>query len=130
MGAPPVESLLADVVLAAHVSLVLFIVLGFPAILLGGLLRWRWVRGVRLRAMHLAAIAVVAAESVVGVACPLTVWEDLLRGRTTGESFVARVLHRVLFYDLPEWVFTAAYVVLALGALVLWRAVPPRRTTP
>ncbi|MBI5442142.1 MAG: DUF2784 domain-containing protein [Deltaproteobacteria bacterium] len=117
--------LLADAVLFVHLALVLFITLGFPAISLGGFRGWRWVRSFRLRVAHLAAIAVVAAESLVGIACPLTVWEDALRGRGGGESFVARLLHRVLFYDLPEWVFTTAYLTLTLGAVVLWRAVPP-----
>ncbi|MBI5014268.1 MAG: DUF2784 domain-containing protein [Deltaproteobacteria bacterium] len=118
--------LLADGVLCAHLALVLFITLGLPAIPLGGLRGWRWVRSFRFRAAHLAAISVVAAEALAGIACPLTVWEDALRGRGGGDSFVARLLHRVLFYDLPEWVFTTSYAMLAVAALALWRAVPPR----
>jgi hypothetical protein len=122
--------LLADIVLAAHLAFVGFVVFGFVAIPIGGRRGWHWVRGRRFRVAHLAAIAFVAAEALVGIACPLTVWEDALRGRGTGTSFVARLVHRILFYDLPEWVFTVAYAVLALGALILWRAVPPRRKRP
>jgi hypothetical protein len=62
-----------------------------------------------LRYLHLGAIAFVAAEAVLGVACPLTVWEDLLRGgrgkHGGAESFVARWLRALLFYQAPEWVF-------------------------
>lgn len=122
--------LLADIVLAAHLAFVGFVVFGFVAIPIGGRRGWHWVRGRRFRVAHLAAIAFVAAEALVGIACPLTVWEDALRGRGTGTSFVARLVHRILFYDLPEWMFTVAYAALALGALILWRAVPPRRKRP
>lgn len=119
--------LLADAILALHLAFVLFVAAGFVAIPAGAVLRWRWVRSRRLRLAHLGAIALVAVEASLGIACPLTVWEDALRGAAEGESFVARLVHRVLFYDLPEGVFTAAYVGLAAAAALLWRAVPPRR---
>lgn len=118
---------LADLVLLIHLAFVLFVITGFAAIPVGGWRGWRWVRSVRFRAAHLGAIAFVAGEAVVGFACPLSVWEDALRGRTAQASFMARFVHRVLFYDLPEWVFTAAYGVLALAALSLWWLVPVRR---
>jgi hypothetical protein len=117
---------LADFVLAVHFAFVLFVVLGFVLILAGGALGWRWVRNRAFRYLHLAAIAFVAAEALVGVACPLTVWEDALRhGAPEGPGFVARWVRRLLYYDLPEWVFTAAYVAFALAVGVTLRLVPP-----
>jgi hypothetical protein len=41
-------------------------------------------------------------------------------------SFVGRWVARLLYYDLPEWVFAAAYCAFALAVLWVWRAVPPR----
>jgi hypothetical protein len=39
------------------------------------------------RNLHLAAIAFVVAESILGVVCPLTAWEDALRGQRTDAGF-------------------------------------------
>lgn len=64
---------------------------------------------------------------MLGIACPLTVWEDMLRGGAGAESFVGRWVRRLLFYRAPEWVFTAAYLAWALATLATLRLVPPRR---
>ena len=118
-------SWLADLVLIAHFAFVLFVVGGLAMVWLGAAAGWRWVRNFWFRAAHLAAIAFVAAESLAGVWCPLTVWEDALRGRHEERSFVARWIHRVMFYDLPEWLFAAAYVLFALVVAATWRLVRP-----
>lgn len=117
----------ADAVLLAHLAFVLFAVLPFALVPLGARFRWRWVRSRPLRLAHLAAVAFVATEALAGVACPLTVWEDLLRGGKGAVPFVPRIVRALLFYDLPLWVFTALYCVAAAFALLLWRLVPPRK---
>jgi hypothetical protein len=50
-----------------------------------------------------------------------------MRGGARPESFVARWVHRLLFYRAPEWVFTALYLVWTLATLATLRLVPPRR---
>ena len=118
----------ADAVLLVHFAFVLFVTGGLAAIWLGAALHWQWVRNFTFRALHLAAICFVAAEALAGVACPLTLWEDALRGRGSEIGFVARWVRRLLFYELPEWVFTAAYMVFAVVvALTLWLVPPARR---
>lgn len=94
---------------------------------LGAALDWRWVRNPWFRYAHLAAIAFVAAEAVLGYACPLTVWEDLLRGGVRPESFIGRWVYRLLYYRAPEWLFTALYVLWGFATLLTLRLVPPRR---
>jgi len=121
------HAVLADVVLVVHFLFVAFVVGGFAMIWIGAAAGWDWVRNIAFRAAHLAAIAVVAAESLAGVWCPLTVWEDALRGTQGETSFVARWIHRIMFYQAPEWVFTAAYVAFGLAVLATWWLVPPRR---
>ncbi|HKI99496.1 MAG TPA: DUF2784 domain-containing protein [bacterium] len=118
--------LLADVVVLLHLLYVGFVVAGFVAVPLGWALDWGWVRSRTLRRLHLAAIALVALEALVGVVCPLTEWEAWLRGSRVPGTFVGRLVHAVLFYNLPGWVFTAAYVALTVLALALYRLVPPR----
>jgi hypothetical protein len=121
------SQLAADVVLLVHFAFVLFVVGGFAAIWAGALLRWTWVRAFWFRVTHVAAISFVAAESLIGVMCPLTIWEDALRGRGSESGFIARWVHTVLFYNLPEWIFTVLYVGFAALVLVTYWLVPPQR---
>jgi hypothetical protein len=121
------NTLLADLVLLIHFGYVLFVVGGLGSIWLGGALGWRWVRNRRLRALHFAAIALVALEALAGVLCPLTWLEDALRpGAQTGTGFIQRWVHALLFWDYPAWVFTAAYLGFAGVVALTWRLVPPR----
>jgi uncharacterized protein DUF2784 len=119
------EGLLADLVLVVHVLFVVFIVGGLAAVVVGAR-RWPWVRNRAFRIAHLAAIAAVAAEALLGIACPLTVWEDALRGGGPARSFVGRWAARLLYYDLPEWTFAAAYCAFAALVVWAWHRVPPR----
>jgi len=118
--------LIADVVLVIHFAFVAFVVGGFALIWVGHFAGWRWVGNRVFRSVHLAAITFVAIESLIGMVCPLTQWEDTLRGETTERSFVARWLHAILFYDLPEWVFSALYVAFAVLTALTIRLVPTR----
>ena len=118
--------MLADVLLVVHFCVVVFIVGGLVLVWVGAALGWRWIRNPWFRYLHIAAIGFVAAEALLGIACPLTVWEDLLRGGLRSESFVARWVRWLLYYRAPEWVFTGAYVAWALATLLTLRWVPPR----
>lgn len=120
------SQLAADVVLVVHFAFVFFVVGGLAAIWLGAALGWPWVRNLVFRIAHLAAIVFVAAEALIGVMCPLTVWEDALRGRASDKGFIARWIHTMMFYEAPPWVFTVAYVgFAAVVALTFW-LVPAR----
>lgn len=122
------QSLLADLILILHFAFVMFIGGGLALVWTGAGLGWRWVRNFWFRVAHLGAILFVAGEALAGVWCPLTVWEDLLRGGARGEiSFIARWIHRILFYSFPEWVFSVAYLVFALIVAATWWLVRPER---
>jgi hypothetical protein len=128
---PRVYDLLADLLVVCHALLVAFVVFGLIVVLLGRALGWQWVRNFYFRVIHALLICVVAAESVFGVTCPLTTWEDQLRlaaGHTVEpSSFIGRCVHQVLFYDLPEWAFTTAYCLFGAAVLATLIFVPPRR---
>jgi hypothetical protein len=119
--------MLVDIVVSVHLLIILFIVTGLPVVYLGAALRWEWVKSRRWRVLHLSAILFVAAESLLGITCPLTVWEDTLRGRQSAGGFIERWIDRVIFYDAPTWVFTVAYVAFATLVVVAWFVVPPIR---
>lgn len=124
-------SWLADLVLLTHVSFVLFVILTVPLILAGGVLEWEWVRKPRLRILHLVAIAIVTLQSWAGVICPLTTLEMWLRKQeglaTYTGSFIEHWLQKLLYWNLPSWVFVAAYTSFALLIIATWFLVPPRR---
>jgi len=125
------SALLADGVLVLHLGVVIFVVGGLVLVVVGHLAGWRWVDHLGFRIAHLLAIAVVVAESWLGVVCPLTTLEMWLRARgggaTYGGGFVEHWLQTLLYHDAPAWVFVAAYS--AFGALVVasWWLFPPRR---
>ena len=119
--------MLADALLVVHFLIAGFIVGGLVLVWIGALARWPWVRNPWFRYLHLAAIAFVAAEALLGYACPITLWEDLLRGGARPETFVGRWVQRLLYYNAPEWVFTALYSAWAAATLITLRFVPARR---
>lgn len=129
------DALLANVVLVVHFGYVMFTVGGELVILLGACFRWEWVRNLTFRLAHLAAVVFVAIEAIVGVSCPLTVWEYRLRliaGERVGTQipFIPRLIHTIIFYNFPTWVFLVAYIGFAVlvGSTFLFIA-PRRRKT-
>lgn len=121
---------MADLVLLIHLAFVVFVVGGLVAIWVGAARGREWAFSRTFRTLHLVAIAVVVAEAVFGIACPLTAWEDALRGAHQEQGFVARLFRAVLYWNLPGWVFTSLYC--AFGALVAWTwlRIPPRPRLP
>lgn len=123
--------LLADALLVLHVGVVLFAVIGELLFLLGGVRRWRWVRHLGLRVLHLALVGFVAVQSWLGQVCPLTEWEHALRGARAAPlpetGFIQHWLSRLLYLQAPAWVFVAAYTGFAVLVLATWWWVPPRR---
>jgi hypothetical protein len=118
---------MADAILVLHFAVMLFIAPGLVLVWIGAALGWRWVRNAWFRYLHLGAILFVAAEALVGMACPLTLWEDALRGGIRAESFVARWVRWLLYYQIPEATFTLLYVAWLIATLLTLRVVPPKR---
>jgi hypothetical protein len=121
------RSLLADLVLAAHLGFIVFAVCG-------GLLalRVRW-----LPLVHLPCVAWGAFVELTGRVCPLTPLENALR-RGAGEasytgSFIEHYLVPIVYPDALSpgaQLFLAAGLVginVAVYALVLWRRRARRR---
>jgi len=120
--------MLGQAVLAVHVGVIAFNVAGLILIPLGAALRWDWVRGRGWRLLHLASLAVVAAQAALGRACFLTDWQDALTGAGRADPLIVRWVDSAIYWPLPPWVFTAAYLVVFAYVVALWWWVPP--TTP
>jgi hypothetical protein len=122
--------LLADAIVAVHVAYVCYVVFGQLAIWLGLALRWRWIRNPWFRWTHLVMMTIVGLEAALNLECPLTRWEKGLRELAgqpvSGESFVGRLLHNLIFVDWPLWVVNCLHVAFALLVLGTFVLAPPR----
>ncbi|MDB5890553.1 MAG: hypothetical protein JWP47_1384 [Polaromonas sp.] len=126
-----VDQLLADLVLALHVGVVVFVVGGLAFIVTGHFRGWRLADALWFRLAHLGCIATVVAQAWWGAVCPLTVLEMWLRERaghsTYAGSFIQHWFQRLLYHDAPAWAFTLAYSLFGLAVLASWWLFPPRR---
>ncbi|MBY0458324.1 MAG: DUF2784 domain-containing protein [Gemmataceae bacterium] len=122
----------ADIVVGIHVAYVAYVVLGHLAVCAAAAFKREWGRNPWFRFSHLLAIAIVAYEEIRGIRCPLTVWEEQLRGLAGqgfdgSQTFMGRLMHDLLFYEnKPEIFFTTLHLAafaLIVQALVMY---PPR----
>ena len=92
------------------------------------------------RCLHLLAIGVVAFESLAGLRCPLTVWEETLRNALGDElgdgEFVRRFLEPILFSgnvvrdSISADFLNACYYAVAALVLLTFVLAPPRFRRP
>lgn len=127
----PNPQFLADAVLVLHFGIVVFVVGGLVFILAGNALHWHWVNAFAFRLAHLAAIVVIVVQSWLGEVCPLTTLESWLRVRAGSagyeKSFIEHWIQRLLYHEIPFWVFVSAYTLFALLVIACWWYFPPRR---
>jgi hypothetical protein len=114
-----------QLVLAIHLMVIGFNVLGLIAIPAGATLGWRWVRVRWWRALHLVSWVAVAVQAVLGRACFLTYWQEDLTGGGAGDPLVMRWVNRLIYWPLPMWAFTSLYLALFALVVLLWFRVPP-----
>ncbi|MCG7499649.1 DUF2784 domain-containing protein [Vibrio sp. Of7-15] len=122
---------LADAILFLHFSFVFFIIVSLILILLGGCLKWAWIRNWWFRVVHLVGISFVVVQSWLGLICPLTTLEMWLRAQVneahyTG-SFIQYWLQRILYYQASDWVFILIYTLFGLLVIVSWVRLPPHK---
>jgi hypothetical protein len=122
-------TLLSDLVVAVHLGYASFVLVGFILILVGAIVGWRWIRNRVFRLVHLGCISLVAIEVVIGQICPLTLLENWLlvaAGRGGYErTFIGQLIYDLLYYDFPTWVFTVAYLSLAVLTALTLVLIPP-----
>lgn len=118
--------ILADMILVVHFLIAGYLALGLPLIWLGRLAGWRFVHNPWFRYSHAGLMGFVLLESLVGIFCPLTIWEGALR-RSAGQggvgetSFIGHWVGRLLFHDFDEGFFTVAYGIFFTAVIItLW----------
>ncbi|KAB1441638.1 DUF2784 domain-containing protein [Pseudodesulfovibrio senegalensis] len=126
-------SIRADVLLAFHVLLAAFNALSLPLIWLGAWRGWRFVRNPWFRWLHVALMGFVLAETLLGLTCPLTLWEAQLRGSQPmpQRGMISRLMESIVFCSCPAWSFMVAYgLFFGLILFTLWRIPPRTRRRP
>jgi len=123
---------LADLIVFFHMLYVIFAVGGEAVILLGALLRWRWIRNMVFRIVHIVAVLIVSIESMADFLCPITEWEHQLRrlaGQTVEEdiTFIGRLIRLIVFYDFPDWAFSVMYIGFGIMVALTFILIPPKR---
>ena len=128
---PSTASILADAVMYAHFGIVLFSAGGLIVIIIGAFFGWRWVKNPLFRYIHVTLLAFVAIQSLFGKLCSLTILESNLRviAGETGydQGFISAWVSRLLYWDLPFWLFTLIYVAVAILAISLMFKIPPEK---
>ncbi|HVA36736.1 MAG TPA: DUF2784 domain-containing protein [Candidatus Dormibacteraeota bacterium] len=125
---------LANVVLALHMAAALFIIFGLVTIPLGARLGWAFVHGFWWRLLHVAAMATVALQKLLGEMCFLTVWENRLLAVARHDPYHVPLIHtwgeQFIHVDLPMPFLVGFYTALWIYLIVLWFRVPPRLKPP
>jgi hypothetical protein len=119
--------MLADLILLVHLAIVLFNTLGLVLVWIGAAFGWRWVRIFALRIAQVLLMGCIALQALVGQICPLTIWEDALRGTMDERGFIARWASALLYWNAPPSVFALVYVVWFGLMLLTWFVVRPVR---
>ena len=124
------HALRADCVAGIHLSIVIFILFGQVAVFVGWACRWSWVRNLPFRLTHLGIMLYIVQNAVQGEFCFLTHWEGDLRmkaGQDGSEgSFIGRILHDILFVDIPQDTLNIYYLIFFGAVAFSWWAVKPR----
>ena len=116
---------MANLVMLIHFGVATFITLGFFVIPLGYKFGWSWTKLLKLRLLHLLMIGIVTTEAIIGLTCPLTILENLLRDVNETQTFAAYWINRILYWDLPRQLFVIIYSLCLFWVILLWKYFPP-----
>ena len=117
--------LVADLILIIHFCIVLFVVFGLVALPIGCLKNYNWTRNIKFRGFHILLMGFITFETILGITCPLTILENILRQIEYQQSFVSYWLSHFIYWDLPAYFFVTLYSVCFFWSLIFWRVCPP-----
>ena len=125
------EKILADFLVALHLSWILFMVVGFVLTLVA-FLRKEIFDWLVFRTLHLLGILYVGTYAVLRKSCPLTIWENELRAKADPEgaypgSFIVHYLEKFVYPDIEWWMIFTATAIVTVFTLVVYILRPPER---
>ena len=118
--------LFAEIILIIHFIIFLFICLGFILIPIGYSLDWNWIKNRIIRLIHISLMGFVTIETIIGVICPLTSIEFLLRDGSKVDSNLTLIIHKIMYWNLPNHYFIVLYIICLTYLVVLWILFKPK----
>ena len=116
----------AEIVLIIHFIIFLFICLGFILIPIGYNLDWNWIKNRIIRLIHISLMGFVTIETIVGVICPLTSIEFLLRDGSKVDGNLTLIIHKIMYWNLPNNYFIVLYILCLTYLVLLWFIFKPK----
>ena len=117
--------LAADLILIFHFCIVFFVVSGLVAMPIGCLRNYSWTRNTKLRSAHMLLMGFITLEAILGITCPLTILENILRQIEYQQSFVSYWVSHLIYWDLPNYFFVILYSACFVWSLIFWKMHPP-----
>ena len=118
--------LAADLILIFHFCIVFFVVSGLVALPIGYLRNYSWTHNTKLRVAHILLMGFITLEAILGITCPLTILENILRQIEYHQSFVSYWVSRLIYWDLPNYFFVILYSACFAWSLIFWKVHPPK----
>ena len=120
-----VTTLIADIVLMFHFAIVFFITFGFFLIPIGYKFSWVWIKNLKLRICHCGMMIFVTFETILGITCPLTLFENNLRGIDESTSFIFYWINQIIYCNFPTQSFIILYCIFLVWTFLMWKIFPP-----
>ena len=117
--------LIADIVLLFHFFIVIFITFGFVLIPIGYNFDWLWIKNKKLRLLHFGMMIFITFETMLGIACPLTILENNLRGVNENQLFISMWISKIIYWDFPSNFFIILYFLFLGWTFLMWKNYPP-----
>ena len=117
--------LIADIVLLFHFFIVVFITFGFVLIPIGYYFDWLWIKNKKLRLLHFGMMIFITFETLLGIACPLTILENNLRGVDENQLFISMWISEIIYWDFPSNFFIILYFLFLGWTFLIWKKCPP-----
>ena len=126
-----VYRLFADITVVIHSIWILFVVVGFILTVCG--FWWngffdKWL----FRTLHLCGIVYISLLGTMGKACPLTLWENILRAKydptsTYSGSFMIYYAEKLVYPDINPLIIRILITFIAVFTVVIFIINPPEK---
>lgn len=114
-----------------HLAWIIFMLWGF-VLTIRGFFHPKFFDRWLFRTVHLLGILFVVALEILGKYCPLTLWENALRGHYNPEtdypgSFIIKHIEQMIYPDVSPLVVIIPTILLATFTLVAFVLKPPAK---
>ena len=114
-----------------HLAWIIFMLWGF-VLTIRGFFHPKFFDRWLFRTVHLLGILFVVALEILGKYCPLTLWENALKGHYNPEtdypgSFIIKYIEQMIYPDVSPLVVIIPTILLATFTLVAFVSKPPAK---